>query len=57
MSSKLLTVILIATFVLRAAAIVGIGHREPGPDALDDYLPMAANLRAGNGIRERGGRG
>jgi hypothetical protein len=42
--------VLCLAFALRAAAVILLGGREPGPDAIDDYLPISANLLAGNGF-------
>ena len=50
MSSRWLTLILVVAFALRAVAVIKLGGGDPSPDALDDYLPIAANLMAGNGF-------
>ena len=52
---RLLLLILTAAFAFRAAAVLTIGAREPGPDALNDYLPMAANVLSGEGFLNAAG--
>jgi 4-amino-4-deoxy-L-arabinose transferase-like glycosyltransferase len=47
---RALLCILMLAFAVRAAAVLALGSRDPGPDALNDYLPIAANVLEGRGF-------